>query len=432
MSALISGLFAFLVFGAGFATPNEALIHKFQAGFDGFGPRAGLVADAAGNLYGTTFWGGGSAGAGTVYRVSPPSVPGGAWTETVLHRFSYHTIAMGLSPWGGLAIDRSGNLYGTAWLGGQCGSCGLVFELSPEPTGKWRYRIIHNFQNSSLDGANPQADLSIDAAGDLFGTTAAGGKGLCSGGCGTVFELKRTGSSWQETILHSFAAHGQGEDAGGGTGGGIAIDQRGNLYGTTYEDGNGLGTVFKLSLSSQGQWIYREIYAFQNFADGETPSRGVVLDAFGDLYGTTQYGGVQGCYGSGCGTVYELTRAGGDRWLHTVLYSFLGTGDGGTPLAGVIVDGAGNVYGTTQIWGVGNGCTGSGCGVAYRLTPPSAPGSPWTQTVLHTFRNGGDGYVPYGSLIFGPGDLIYGATQFGGKPACESGFGCGTVFVLSP
>ncbi len=433
MLGLLFNVLAVAFFSTGFfAAPPEALVYKFQAGFDGFGPRAGLIADSAGNLYGTTFDGGGSAGAGTVFRLAPPTTAGGKWTETVIHRFSYHSIQLGISPWGGVAGDRAGDLFGTAWLGGNCGSCGLVFELSPLPNGKWRYKIIHDFVSNGVDGINPQADVSIDAKGDLFGTTASGGRGRCMGGCGTVWELSPTGDSWTETILRSFPAHGSGESAYGGTGGGVVVDGNGNVYGTSLYDGGGLGNVFKLSRSPGGQWTYRELYAFQSFADGAVPSAGVTLDGNGDLFGTTLDGGVQGCYGSGCGTVFKLTRTRGGQWIHTIVYAFAGTGDGGTPSASVLVRSTGAVYGTTQLWGVGNGCPISGCGVAFRLNPSANAGAPWTQTVLHTFRNDGEGFVPYGGLIFGPGALIYGATQFGGKSTCDSGFGCGTVYSLVP
>lgn len=417
------------------AGSQETVLRRFQGGFDGNGPRAGVIFDAAGNVYGTTFGGGGTAGAGTVYRLTPPTMPGGAWTETILHRFSYHGIAQGLEPWGGLAMDRSGDLFGTAWLGGTCGSCGLVFELSP-PTRQgaaWKYEIIHDFQDDGFDGINPQANITIDAQGDhLFGTTASGGTGQCVGGCGTVFELTKSGGIWAETILHSFPAHGSGFEAFGGTGGGVTLDGVGNVYGTTFIDGLGLGTVFELSPPTQGsQWTYQDIYAFKNFADGIEPMAGVSLDTHGNLFGTTNSGGVQGCYGSGCGTVFRLHRRMDGTWGHSMLYAFRGTGDGGTPSASVIVNATGKVYGTTQIWGTGNGCTGSGCGVAYVLTRP-AGGGMWNETVLHTFLHGADGYVPYGELAFGPTGDVFGATEFGGKPTCSSGFGCGTAFSLTP
>lgn len=411
---------------------HETVLHKFQAGFDGFQPQAGVVFDSAGDLYGTTFWGGGPAGAGTVYEMMPPSAPGGTWTERVIHRFSYHSINLGLSPWGGLAIDKNGNLFGTAWLGGFCGSCGLVFELSP-PTqsgGRWRYRILHNFAADGQDGINPQADVTIDSQGDhLFGTTASGGTGTCFGGCGTVFELTKQGSTWSETILHSFPGH--GSEASGGTGAGVTLDPLGNVYGTSFEDGTfGLGSVFELSPPISGKsWSYQNIYSFQSQSDGFDPTAGVSFDSRGDLFGTTSMGGIQGCYGLGCGIVFRLHRRSDGTWEKATLYAFKGLGDGGTPAAGVIVGARGAVYGTTQIWGTGNGCTGSGCGVAYVLR---LSGGVWNETVLHTFLHGSDGYVPYGELIFGSDGNLYGATEFGGKSSCSGGFGCGTIFSLTP
>ena len=416
------------------AMTRETVLHKFQANFDGFDVRSGVVVDGAGDLFGTTFWGGGPAGAGVVYEMTPPAMPGGAWTETVIHRFSYDDLLDGLSPWGGLAIDRNGDLFGTAWLGGTCGSCGLVFEMSPPSSqgGHWKYRVIHDFADNGVDGINPQADVIVDQQGDVFGTTASGGTGGCMGGCGTVFELSRAGDIWVDTILHSFPAHGFGEDASGGTSGSVALDTAGDLFGTTREDGFGLGTVFELTRPAPGgRWKYQNIYSFKSQADGVDPEAGVAFGPRGNLYGTTNSGGTQGCYGVGCGTVFRLKQQPDGSWSHVTLYAFRGTGDGGTPTASVIVGANGVVYGTTQIWGTGNGCTGSGCGIAYSLTRPMQPGL-WRQTVLHTFLHGADGYVPYGELVFGPGGLIYGATEFGGKPTCESGFGCGTVFSLTP
>ena len=416
------------------AQTKETVLHKFQGNSDGFDVRSGVVVDAKGDMFGTSFFGGGAAGAGIVYEMTPPATIGGAWTETVIHRFSYHDIGDGLSPWGGLAMDGDGDLFGTAWLGGTCGSCGLVFELSPPATqgGTWAYQVIHDFIDDGLDGMNPQADLVIDAQGELFGTTSAGGAGGCVGGCGTVFELSRSGGIWVDDILHSFPAHGNGFDASGGTGGSVTLDSAGNVFGTTREDGLGLGTVFELARPAPGgRWRYRNIYSFSSEADGFDPEAGVAFDSRGNLYGTTNSGGVQGCYGVGCGTVFRLKMQPDGSWSHVILYAFRGTGDGGTPTASVIVGPDGVVYGTTQIWGTGNGCTGSGCGVAYSLTRPMRPGM-WRQTVLHTFLHGADGYVPYGELVFGPGGLIYGATEFGGKPTCESGFGCGTVFSVTP
>jgi len=241
------------------------------------------------------------------------------------------------------------------------------------------------------------------------------------------------GGVWPETILHSFPAHGSGFEASGGTGGGVALDRAGDVYGTSYEDGGfHLGSVFELSPPTQGgRWTYHDIYSFKSESDGFDPTAGVAFDSHGDLFGTTNSGAVQGCYGTGCGTVFRLHQRTNGTWEHAILYAFKGLGDGGTPDAGVIVGANGTVFGTTQIWGIGNGCTGSGCGVAFALTKPVGPGM-WNEAVLHTFLHGADGYVPYGELIFGPDGNLYGATQFGGKPVCSSGFGCGTVFSLTP
>ena len=418
------------------ASGPYGVVYTFQAGSDGFEPKAGLIADTAGNLYGTTFNGGGKAGAGTVYQLQPPASPGGAWTEVVLHRFSYHDLLDGWSPWGGLAGDKAGNIYGTAWLGGTCGICGIVFELSPPNKigGSWRYAVIHNFFDNGIDGINPQTDLTIDAAGNLYGTTASGGKGACYGGCGVVFELAPSGhGAWNELILHNFPAHGAGERASGGTASGVTVDGAGNVYGTTTGD-NGAGTIFRLVKPKGhfGRWPYQVLYSFKGMRDGGFPYGGVTFDANGVLYGTTNQGGNSGCYGSGCGTVFSLTPTQSGSWTHAILYTFVGTGDGGLPQANLLFGPNGALYGSTPNGGVGPGCSSPGCGVAFRLTPPHTPGGSWTENALHTFRGNGDGYVPYGDVVFGKDGLLYGATEFGGKASCSGGFGCGTVFSVAP
>jgi len=392
-----------------------------------------LIADSAGDLFGTTFDAGSPAGAGIVYELRPPSSQGGAWTESILHRFSYHSINVGLSPWGGLVADKAGNLYGTGWLGGTCGDCGIVFELSPPLVDgmAWNFAIIHSFFGPTFDGMNPQADLTIDAAGNIFGTTASGGKGGCIGGCGVVFELSPSGGEWIETIVHNFPAHGSGENATGGTGAGVIVDASNDLYGTTFGDG-GLGTVFKLTPTRRGRWNYQAIYTFKSVSDGAFPLAGVTLDAHGDLFGTTNQGGNPGCYGEGCGTVFSLAPRASGEWKHTVLYGFNATGDGSLPQAGVIFNSAGNLYGTTQEGGTGQNCQIEACGVAFRLTPPTMHGGAWTEAALHTFRAHGDGAIPYGSVVFGKDGRLYGVTEFGGKPSCSANFGCGTVFAVSP
>lgn len=427
-------IFAFLFTLCASATAQERVLYRLQGGPDGEEPRAGLIADAAGNLYGTTFYGGGQADVGTVFRLSPPSTLNGAWTETLLYTFS--DLLNGWDPWAGLVADAAGNLYGTTWLGGSEGDCGVVFQLSPMGS-TWNYAVLHNFLcDGTSDGGEPRADLTIDSQGNLYGTTSVGGTGLCFGGCGVVFELSPSNGNWIETILYNFPAVGSGDDATGGTGGGVVLDDKGNLYGTTFAGGgkNAAGAVFTLKHPAQpgGPWIYHVLHAFVDPMQGIYPEAGVSFDRQGNLYGTTQLGAGTGCYGSGCGVVFELSRQPGGTLQYNVLYAFTGEGDGGLPQASLTVDKTGNLYGTTQNGGTGTGCTGLGCGVAFRLTPPAQPGASWTQSVLHTFRGSTDGYVPWGKLAIGKLGLLYGATQFGGIPTCDSNFGCGTVFVLRP
>jgi uncharacterized repeat protein (TIGR03803 family) len=414
------------------AAAQETVLYRFQSGNDGSEPRAGLIADAAGNLYGTTFYGGSRASVGTIFRLTPPRRRGASWSETVLHTFS--DLLGGWDPWAGLIFDKAGNLYGTTWLGGTSGDCGVVFELSPSG-GSWTYTVIHNFACGGVsDGGEPRADLVMDQSGNLFGTTSVGGTGSCVGGCGVVFELSPSNGGWTETVLYNFQAT---FDQRGGTGGGVVLDKQGNLYGTNYRGNvrNAAGAVFELKRPPKegGPWRYKVIHDFTNLTDGAFPSAGVVFDVHGNLYGTTEFGAGSGCGGSGCGVVFELNPNSTGTWAYAVLYRFAGNGDGGLPQASLTPGAGGDLYGTTQEGGTGAGCSGLGCGVAFRLRPPHGPGGAWTETVLHTFHGGRDGYVPWGKPAFGKGGRLYGTTQFGGIPTCEiDNFGCGTVFEIIP
>ena len=421
-----------LLLGSVLAVGQETVLHRFRSGNDGSEPRAGLIADAAGNLYGTTFYGGSQATVGTIFKLSPLRRQDAAWTETILHTFS--DLLGGWDPWAGLISDKSGNLFGTTWLGGTFGDCGVVFELSPSG-GSWTYTVLHNFAcDGSGDGGESRADLVLDQSGNLFGTTSVGGSGGCAGGCGVVFELSPSGSGWNETVLYNF----QGTfEEGGGTDGGVVLDKQGNLYGTNSrgETHNSAGAVFELKRPPKpgGLWKYKIIHDFINPSDGSFPRAGVVFDSHGNLYGTTEFGGGSGCGGIGCGAVFELKRQRTGDWVYAALYRFAGNGDGGLPQAKLTLGVASEVYGTTQEGGTGSGCSGLGCGVAFRLSPPHGPGGPWTETVLHTFRGGRDGWVPWGQLVFGKGERLFGTTQYGGIPPCElDNFGCGTVFAVAP
>jgi uncharacterized repeat protein (TIGR03803 family) len=418
-----------LMFGAaGSASAAERVIYTFQGGNDGIGPND-LITDRAGNLYGTTFNGGGPAGAGTVYELSPPAQLGGAWTETILYTFSYTALNSGIGPLAGLVMDSAGNLYGTTWLGGPQGS-GIAFELSPPAQlgGAWTFTTLYGF---GADLTSPEARLALDKAGNLYGTTASGGTGGCAGGCGGVFKLSPptiSGGSWTETVLFSFSGT---FENGGGTSGGLTMDAHGALYGTTFR-GSGAqaaGTVFRLTPPKTGtRWTHTVLYDFAGFGDGADPAAEVVFDKHGNLYGMTSYGGsgAANCFGSPCGTVFELTPTTSGPWLHTVLYSFNGGTDGGDPGRALTVDALGNLYGTTGIGGDPSctGGNGDGCGTVFRLAPPAVQGGSWTETILHSFSGAVDGAGP-GGLTFGKGHLFYG-------PAGAGATGDGLVFSIAP
>src|SRR5271157_110097 len=382
---------------------SEKVLHSFNNnGTDGALPYAGLIFDAAGNLYGTT-WLAGTYGYGTVFELTPTA--GGGWTEQVLHSFGNGTD--GNQPVAGLIFDAAGNLYSTT-VGGGDYDYGTVFELTPAAGGGWTEQVLHSFGNGT-DGASPYAGLIFDAAGNLYGTTYLGG----TYGYGTVFELTpAAGGGWTEQVLYSFDyTDGAHPEAG------LIFDFAGNLYGTTAFGGTGTfrsggcGTVFELTPTAGGGWTEKVLYSFGNsLSDGLGPG-GLIFDAAGNLYGTTAYGGT---YGGG--TVFEVTPAAGGGWTEQVLRSFNGT-DGAFPSAGLIFDAAGSLYGTASEYGA------YGDGTVFELTPGG--GGNWAEQVLHSF-NGTDGDGPGAGLIFDAASNLYGTTSGGGT------YGYGTVFELTP
>jgi uncharacterized repeat protein (TIGR03803 family) len=254
---------------------TEKVLHSFGNGNDGEHPEAGLVFDATGNLYGTTYEGGAN-GLGTVFELIPKAR--GKWAEQVLHSFSGKD---GASPYAGLITDVGGNLYGTTNTGGADGF-GTVFELTPKAGGGWTERVLHSFNGT--DGKNPDAGLIFDASGNLYGPTQD-----------TMFELiPKTGGGWTEKVLYN-----------SGSTSGLIFDGAGKLYGTTYVGGTtGYGTLFELNRKADGKWTYLTVYSFLGEADGDgaSPYAGLILGASGHLYGTTYQGG-----GAGLGTVFEFT-----------------------------------------------------------------------------------------------------------------------------
>jgi uncharacterized repeat protein (TIGR03803 family) len=242
-------------------------------------------------------------------------------------------------------------------------------------------------------------------------------------GVGITFML--TTGAWAAAkykVLYSFAIR---SDAGQEPAAGLVLDSAGNLYGTTSYY---YGAVFELTPGSGGQWTETTLYDFKGGSDAFSPYAPLIFDPAGKLYGTTIIGGGTGCYGVGCGTVFELSPASGGTWTESVLYSFTGGSDGSRPQAGLVRDSAGNLYGTSTQGGDLSCGNGSGCGVVFKLTPKSGV---WTETVLYKFNGGVDGAEPYTGVLFGKSGNIYGTTALGGGTGC-GGAGCGTVFELTP
>jgi len=255
---------------------KENVLYKFQGIPDGYWPSSGdLVWDQQGNLYGTTI-GGGEHTHGTVYELARS---GNSYTESVIYSF---IGSDGAYPYSGVVFDRNGNLFGTTVAGGAY-NLGAVYELSYKPGVGWTNTVLHSFQNGS-DGQDPYAGLIIDASGNLYGTTDEGG----SGNGGTVYELLPSGNGWTFKVLYSFAGKSPcGPQAA------LTIDGVGNLYGTTVCDGaHGFGNVFKLT-NSGNSWTYTSLYDFTGGSDGADPRSTVTFDANGNLYGTTPEGGVR-------------------------------------------------------------------------------------------------------------------------------------------
>ena len=393
------------------AASKYKTLYKFKA-LRGHGPSAALLLDADGNLYGAANKCGDNL-CGVVFKLAPKSE--GSWTESVLHNFNNGEA---IAPFSSLIFDPAGNLYGTDQQG--AGGVGTVFKLTRNPDGSWTESNLYNFYTSFASGRIPVAGLIFDAAGNLYGTTAQGGSEKCGTfvdpGCGVVFELTpQLDGTWAESVLHTFEPGANGHDPTAG----LIFDVDGNLYGTASEGGvtqcpGGCGVIFKLTPKSDGSWTKSLLHAFTGGTDGGNPLAGLVFDAAGSLYGTTSRRG-----GHGLGTVFKLTPNPDGSWTETVLHSFAGGRDGARPYAGLVIDAAGNLYGTTSVGGYAD------AGVVFKLAPGS--GGSWTYSELHVFV-GEPGQYPYGGLVLDQAGNLYGTTQ-----ACGNDQGCqGVVFEITP
>jgi uncharacterized repeat protein (TIGR03803 family) len=326
------------------STPRwkERVLYSFSSVSNPVGP---LVLDTKGNVYGASLVGGGSCNCGEVYQLVRTSK---GWTQNILHTFVGGT-SDGQYAQSGLVQDSVGNLYGATESGGFNGNNGVVYELSPNGDGTWTYSIIYEFGVVGGDASDPYGPLTIDAAGNLYGTTANGGLY----GWGAAYKLTHSGTSWTETVLYNFTLDFGSPPQPDG----VVLDSAGNLYGTTISDGEfSLGTVYKLT-PTIGYWNRTVLHTFTGASDGAYPYGGVVVGPTGILYGTADSGGIYGY-----GTVYKLVQGGNAHWTETVLHSFKKT-DGANPFAGVVLDQLGNLYGVA-----GNGGA-YGSGVAFEITP---------------------------------------------------------------
>ena len=338
---------------------EEKILHAFGGGSDGYLPfGAALIGDAAGDLYGTTAFGGGKGcdtGCGTVFKIAPNG------TETILHVFAGSDGAV---PKSALVMDKKGNLYGTASEGGSganCnGGCGTIFEL----TKSGKEKVLYDFAGGS-DGGLPRADVLRDEAGNLYGSTWSGGGTGCSAnmGCGTVYKLAPDGT---ETVLYAFTGGSDGAHPFA-----VIKDKAGDFYGTAIYGGNpacggGCGVVFEIGTDGSETTLY----SFTGKEDGAEPD-GIIMDKSGNLIGTADIGGDLKCeHGQGCGVVFNLAYDG----TETILKALRGKAYGAYVQSGVIEDGAGNLYGTTY-WGGDTNCgqrdaraRASGCGVVFKLS----------------------------------------------------------------
>lgn len=310
-----------------------------------------------------------------------------------------------------LIRDSAGNLYGASSGGGNPDcfqlyghECGVIFKLTPSGD-TWQESVLYNFQGG-VDGS-AAGTLVMDAKGSLYAVTSDGGKR----GFGTFakFSPPKLGTLWNKKVLHTFSAGANGAVPDGN----LVADAAGNFYGSTAEGGDkncsagvpppGCGIIFKLSRTPHGGWKESVLYTFTALSDG-FGTVDVILDAQGNLYGVDVVGGPDPNAG---GVVFKLTPTPTGPWKRTILYTFIYGPNGVFPYAGVVFDGAGNLYGTTTMGG-DMSCGRGGCGIVYKLTP--TPSGPWQETILHVFESGSDGANPNDRLVFDPQGNLYGTT----------------------
>jgi len=399
------------------------VLHPFgNLSGDGANPYAGLTMDAHGNLYGTASDGGYfgdtcSNGCGTVFELNRS---GNSFVYRPLYSFQGGND--GDAPYTAVTIGPNGSIYGTTRNGGGSANYGTVFNLQPPATFcravlcPWRESVLIGFNYGN--GAEPYGQPAFDQAGNLYGTTTYGGYL----GEGEVYELTPSNGGWRENIIYNFGTdNGPYQPSGG-----VILDHAGNLYGTSMWGGlGGYGVVYQLTPNG-GSWIQTTLYSFSGGSDGGRPSTDLLMDAAGNLYGST--GWVPET--NNPGTVYELTPSGGG-WTYTLLYAFPVGTEGAGSVSNLVMDRNGNLYGTTSFEGPGGLCD-YGCGTIFKLTPSSGG---WIYTDLYDFTGGSDGAWPFGGVVLDSQGNLYGTAVYGGTGSeyCLNGAGgCGTVWELTP
>lgn len=391
MSKVQSALAVFVILAGAARAADTTQIYSFAGGNDGEYTDTELVMDSAGSLYGTSVQGG-AFGGGTVFQLTPS---GGGWIHTVLYNFTGG--ADGGEPYKGVTLDAKGNLYGTAVTGGggSCeGGCGVVYKVA-NSGGVWTESVIHAFTGGK-DGSGPGSPVAFDKRGNLYGTTPTGG----AKGFGVVYEMKPgANGGWSLMVIHTFTG---GLDGLGGSASRLLLDAAGNVYGVNTVGGaNGFGNVYELTRGSGGKWQLSTLYSFRDQPDGASPYGGVVFDKSGNLYGTTYYAGA-----NDVGAIYKLTHNNGG-WTESVIYSFKGGSDGDSPISTLVIDAKGNLYGTTS----DGGAAQCGCGTIFRLTPGSGgvwtespvyrfPGTPKPGFAYNGMVSNGRGTF-YGATVHG-------------------------------
>ena len=415
LSRALFAIILLLAFQSLATATSEQVLHQFVNLAQGSTPAGDLVADAQGNLYGTTY-NGGSYGFGTVYRLTRNS--SGKWAQTVIHNFT--GLTDGYQP-NSLAIDAAGNLFGATSAGGSSSfttqGYGIVFELSRAANGSWSLTVLHAFAGQFADGYTP-GGVALDSAGNVYGVAYGGisNTNACSGQCGLIFRVVHSSSGWTEHTIYEFKAKQDGALPGPS----LTFDSAGNLYGVT-QASSLPWVIFQLTPSAT-QWTETTLFTMTNPSTQGGVPNGITFDASGNIFATSQLGGP-----TNNGVAFELVH-GSTGWTQTVFHTFTGGTDGSGPAGNPRFDAAGNLVGTTYWGGIAAACASNlpvgGCGTVYQLTPSS--GGTWTETILHVFSGGSDGVYPTGPLMIDASGNLIGTTLQG------SIANVGTVFEFSP